>query len=96
MYCSDSFEITDKYFSVLRNSVATESIEEPISENITAGTYFVDSYVLGGKKLPMYKFIQTVLSDEEGDSQIKNTLLKSIDESCRNFQVKEDGGSYIQ
>ena len=52
LYCSDSFEITDKYFSVLRNSVATESIEEPISENITAGTYFVDSYVLGGKKMP--------------------------------------------
>ena len=47
--CSDSSEFIDEDLNVLTNSVVTKNFEEPVSRNLTTGTYLL-IHMFGGRE----------------------------------------------
>ena len=76
--------------------ITFRQMEEPIIKIITTGAYLLIQIVGGKNNSSKYKYIGIVQSDVEEDGDIKVMFLRSIDDSGRNFQVKENDVSYIK
>ncbi|XP_042907124.1 uncharacterized protein [Parasteatoda tepidariorum] len=93
---NDSILTDEDNLYSLKESNLKHQTREPNCKNITAGTYLLIQ-ILGGKKnKSKYKYVGIAQGDVEDDGDIKVMFLKTIDDSGKNFQVKENGASYIQ